>query len=165
MALSKFAARRRGFTLIELLIVIVVIAILALIVVPRLMGAARKAKESALKANLQRIRGAVAHFQADTGLFPILLADLITEPTQGTNAELATPAPENLSPDSWKGPYLEPKGGIPDVPGVPMNPFVAPAAGQGEEDHWLYVTDDGTVTVPAALADLTTVDGVAYSAL
>jgi prepilin-type N-terminal cleavage/methylation domain-containing protein len=34
----------RGFTLIEMLIVIVVISILAMIVIPRLLGAGRKAK-------------------------------------------------------------------------------------------------------------------------
>ncbi len=70
MSISAFAARRRGFTLIELLIVIVVIAILALIVIPRVMGASRKAKEATLKGNLHEIRNALEQFQADTGGYP-----------------------------------------------------------------------------------------------
>ncbi len=50
------AMRHSGFTLIELLIVIVVIAILALIIIPRVMGASRRAEESTLKNNLQQLR-------------------------------------------------------------------------------------------------------------
>jgi len=41
MPQSKNTTRRRGFTLLELLIVIMVIAILTLIIIPRVMGAVR----------------------------------------------------------------------------------------------------------------------------
>ncbi len=68
MTFPVVAARRRGFTLIELLIVIVVIAILALIVIPRVMGASRKAKESSLRGNLQELRNGLEQFQADCWL-------------------------------------------------------------------------------------------------
>ena len=54
--------RRSGFTLIEVLIVIVVIAILAAIVVPRLLGAGREAREASLRAHLQEIRNALGLF-------------------------------------------------------------------------------------------------------
>ena len=76
MSLSKFAARRRGFTLIELLIVIVVIAILALIVIPRLLSAGRKARESTLRANVRILRTAVEQFNSDCGVFPTNLTDI-----------------------------------------------------------------------------------------
>ena len=43
---------RRGFTLIEVLIVIIVVAVLAAIIVPRFLQAERGAKESSLRAHL-----------------------------------------------------------------------------------------------------------------
>jgi type II secretion system protein G len=141
-------ARRRGFTLIELLIVISVIAILALIVVPRLLGAGRKAKESALKGNLQQLRNAIEQFQSDTGVYPLVLADVVAPAEADVTATI--PA------DSYKGPYLTPKGGIGGV-GLPKNPFSDPTSAV-EADHWLYDDADGSVKVPAAQDALETVE-------
>ena len=75
--MSKLARTRKGFTLIEMLIVIVVIAILALIVIPRLLGAGRRAKESALRGDLQQLRNAIQQFEADCGDFPLTLDQLV----------------------------------------------------------------------------------------
>src|SRR3989337_1159897 len=69
----------RGFTLIEMLIVIVVIAILALIVIPRLLGAGRKAKESALRGDLHQLRNAIQQFEADLGDYPLTLDQLVAD--------------------------------------------------------------------------------------
>lgn len=149
MSLSKFAARRRGFTLIELLIVIVVIAILALIVIPKLMGASRKAKDSTLKANLQILRNAIATYEADMGSYPTNtdLSQLYTAPT----GSLAT---------TWKGPYLKAEGAIIGATAIPMNPY---ASSSTVTDHWTYTAADGSVKPNAAAPGGNDADGKAYS--
>jgi general secretion pathway protein G len=82
---------RRGFTLIEMLIVIVIISVLALIVIPRLMGAGRKAKEAALRGDLHQIRNAIQQFEADCGVA--------------------------LDVKAWQGPYLRtPDNSLPRDP-------------------------------------------------
>jgi len=132
-----------------------VIAILALIVVPRLLGAGRKAKESALKGNLQQLRNTIEQFQSDTGIYPAALSDLVA--TAGSDPT-GTPA------DSYKGPYLTPKGGIGGT-GLPKNPFSSQTSAT-VTDHWLYTAADGSVKVPAAQDTLTTVeDGVTFDEL
>src|SRR4030066_253645 len=84
--MSKMMKRgSKGFTLIEMLIVIVVIAILALIVIPRLLGAGRKAKEAALRGDLHQLRNAIQQFEADCGDYPAASADLQTAPAAGSN--------------------------------------------------------------------------------
>jgi prepilin-type N-terminal cleavage/methylation domain-containing protein len=79
--------RSKGFTLIEMLIVIVVIAILALIVIPRLLGAGRKAKEATLRGDLHQVRNAIQQFEADCGDYPSAISTLMTaagrDPTCG----------------------------------------------------------------------------------
>lgn len=144
--------RRAGFTLIELLIVIVLIAILALIVLPRLMGASRRAKESTLRANLRILRLAVVHFQADTGVWPAALCEIVLSDADS----LTTP---NIIPGTYKGPYLDPIGGI-DNTGVPRNPFT-PATETNIDTHWAYDSEEGTVTVPDSMAGQKTTDGMA----
>lgn len=67
---AKFHRSRRGFTLIEMLIVIVVIAVLASIIVPKLIGGGKKAKEAKLNATAQTIEKAAKLYEADYGSFP-----------------------------------------------------------------------------------------------
>jgi type II secretion system protein G len=134
------ALRRRGhgFTLIEVLIVIVVIAVLASIVIPKLMGAGRQAKESSLRGHLQELRNAINLFHAHTGLYPAQLGDIMnpatTPPANGVD-ELGVSAP--IQPVDYKGPYLTTPDDL-----LPANPMTG---GNIAGTDWLYSTSSPTV--------------------
>ena len=167
MSMFTRAARRRGFTLIELLIVIVVISILALIVIPKVSSAGRKAKEATLKSNLYLIRQAIALFQSDTGYYPATLDALLNAKTSPPATGLDDSATSQTVPtNSYQGPYLLPQGGIVGHAGMPCNPFVSASDGT-ETDHWTYSVTSGTVgnvSCPTAISG-TTLDGVSYQSL
>ena len=111
--------RRKGFTLIEVLIVIVVIVVLASIVIPRLLGAGRQAKEASLRAHLQELRNSVGLFQSHTGTYPAVLADIMgnTAPVSGLSV---TAAVININATDYKGPYLTTADG-----NLPKNPITS----------------------------------------
>jgi type II secretion system protein G len=146
--MSKMLKRgNRGFTLIEMLIVICVIAILALIVIPRLLGAGRKAKESALAGDLHEIRDAIQQFQADLGDYPAALADVMAANAAGLSS---TTGGSGLSLDTtnYNGPYLRTAGGT-----LPSDPFTGSA-------NWTYTKATGSV---ASASTLTALNGTAYN--
>jgi type II secretory pathway pseudopilin PulG len=134
-----------------MLIVIVVIAILALIVIPRLLSASRKAKEATLRANLHQLRNAIAMFEADTGVYPAALTDLVagTAPTTGA-------AGASIPAGTYKGPYLTTSGGI-NGTGIPQNPFAGATANAAAS--WDYTAVGGKVL---SHVTGTTLDGVDY---
>jgi general secretion pathway protein G len=107
--------KHKGFTLIEMLIVIVVIAILALIVIPRLLGAGRKAKEATLRGDLHQLRNAIQQFEADMGDYPLTLDQLVAakgSPPSGNGGSGVA-----LDSNGYQGPYLRtPDGGLPKDP-------------------------------------------------
>ncbi len=88
-----------GFTLIELMLVIIIIAALAAMVVPRLAGRSEEAKISIAKADITgNVALALRLYEVDNGRYPNTeqgLQALLTKPT-------SPPVPKN-----WKGPYLE----------------------------------------------------------
>jgi type II secretion system protein G len=139
MSISKFAARRRGFTLIELLIVIVVIAILALIVIPKLMNASRLAKEASLKANLTTLRHATEQFSADCGDYPSGLDQLTVAAGGVPTLANGTTCPAGV----YKGPYLTGQGGV-GGGSIPLNPFASSTVNQTTADAWVVGTAVGT---------------------
>ena len=142
--MSRLASRKsKGFTLIEMLIVIVVIAILALIVIPRLLGAGRKAKEASLKGDLHQLRNAIQQFEADCGDYPAALDDLMTKPT-----DTAGGSGLDLDLTAWQGPYLRTADGT-----IPVDPFTGAA-------DWTYDAATGEVHSAATLAAL---DGTNYT--
>jgi len=101
--MSWMPRRRRGFTLVELLVVIVVLAVLAAIVLPKFMDSSTRSKESSLKTDLKLIRNAVSVFQADIGKYPGSLADLAeTDKTKVKDKDGNV-----VSATDWHGPYLE----------------------------------------------------------
>jgi len=70
--------RRRGFTLIELLAVMAILATLLAIVAPQYFDSVDRAKEAALRADLQSLRDAIDKHLADTGRLPDSLQALVT---------------------------------------------------------------------------------------
>ena len=143
--MNRMVKKSRGFTLIEMLIVIVVISILAMIVIPRLLGAGRKAKESALRGDLQQLRNAIQQFEADCGDFPAALTGLMTAPAAGSNGGNGIA----LDAGAWKGPYMRTPDG-----NLPKDPFTAAS-------DWSYVGTSGDVH---SVSTLTALDGTNYSA-
>ena len=61
---------QRGFTLIELLVVVTIIGMLASLAIINVKFAQRKAREAALKDNLQTLRKAIDNYYADKQHYP-----------------------------------------------------------------------------------------------
>jgi general secretion pathway protein G len=68
-----------GFTLIELMVVMVIIATLLTIAVPRYFGSLDRSKEAVLKENLYQMRDAISKYYADRGKYPESLDSLMTD--------------------------------------------------------------------------------------
>ncbi len=108
------ARRKRGFTLIELMVVILIIAILAALVVPKVIGRTSDAKIAKAKSDISTLAGSINAFRLDTGRYPS------TE--EGLQALRLQPADVS----NWKGPYI-----TKDVPADPWgNPYEYEYPGQ-----------------------------------
>ena len=66
-----------GFTLIELMVVMVVVALLLTLAVPRYFHSVERAREAVLKQDLSVMRDAIDKHYADTGRYPPTLEDLV----------------------------------------------------------------------------------------
>ena len=147
--------RRKGFTLIEVLIVIVVIAVLASIVIPRLLGAGRQAKEASLRAHLQELRNSIGLFQSHTGTYPATLSDIMNAATSPpANGLDVTGTSVAINATDYKGPYLTTADG-----NLPDNPI---SGGNVVGTDWLYGTTAPNVGEVHAAAG-SALDGTDYS--
>ena len=114
MRLGRYS---RAFTLVELLIVIILIAVLAAIAIPRFSDSALKAKEATLRANLKLIREAGDRAEADTGVVvPVSALMNATAPASGWRRQAMNTSWSTASviASTWKGPYLH---------AIPFNDF------------------------------------------
>lgn len=113
---------RRGFTLIELMVVILIIAVLAALIVPRLFGRADEAKRAKAASDVSSLSNMLQHFKLDTGRFPTTeegLMALRVAPSDVTN---------------WKGPYSTKE--------IPVDPWgydyvYEYPGGEGEDSYYL----------------------------
>ena len=94
--------RRSAFTLVEMLLVLVILAVLAAIVIPKFSGRSQQAKITAAQSQIASIETALDSFEVDTGFYP-----------QG-NAGLSALVDQPSNAQNWKGPYL--KKGVPADP-------------------------------------------------
>jgi len=99
-----------GFTFIEIMVVVAILAILAALVVPRIMGRTDDAKRTAAKVQIRNIEGALQLYKLDNGVYPSTeqgLKALVEKPTVGVipkKWKLGGYLPK-LPVDSWGNPY------------------------------------------------------------
>ena len=114
MKSAKRSARRRspeaGVTLIEMMVVLVIIAVVAAMIVPNVIGRPDEARVTVARTDLRSIASALELYRLDNRYYPTTtqgLAALSSEPT-------SPPAPPNWNPggylaqpptDPWGAPY------------------------------------------------------------
>jgi general secretion pathway protein G len=117
-----------GFTLLELMVVLLILALLASIVAPRVTKHMRKAKLDAARVQVVAISSAVESFAIDTGRLPTN--------EEGLTALVAKPG--NLR--GWDGPYITKKSSLTDPWG---NPYQYKIPGRaGDFDVYSYGDDN-----------------------
>ncbi|MBC8019268.1 MAG: type II secretion system major pseudopilin GspG [Verrucomicrobia bacterium] len=122
---------RGGFTLIEIMVVIVILAMLAAIVGPKLMGRTDDAKVTDARVQIKNVETALKFYKLDNGVYPS------TE--QGLNALISKPT-VGVIPKSYKdGGYLESKK-VPKDPWGNDYLYVSPGE-HGDYDLFSYGTD------------------------
>jgi len=105
---AQRSRKRAAFTLVEMLLVLVILAVLAAIVIPKMSGRSQQAKVTAAGTQIKSLETALDMFEADTGYYPKGLDALLNEPSGTQN---------------WKGPYLKQE--------VPLDPW-------GNAYHYTY---------------------------
>lgn len=99
-----------GFTLVEILVVVLILAVLAAIVIPRFTSATEQGRDSTLRMDLSRVRQALEVYkQEHNGEYPTDASTLTAQLTQKTDASGDTAAP-----NPHFGPYFQ---------RMPKNPF------------------------------------------
>ena len=100
-------AYKRSYTFIEIMVVVIIIAILAAIVMPKFAGRTEDAKISAAQSQISIFQTALSTYNLDTGKYPT------TE--QGLKALIEKPTSPPV-PTEWRGPYLQSKS-------IPLDPW------------------------------------------
>lgn len=105
-ALRSPIRRQTGFTLIEIMVVITILAILSVLVVPKLVGRTDEARRVAAKVQIKNIEEGLQMYKLDNGDYPSTeqgLDALVNKPSVGT------------IPKNWR------EGGY--LPKVPADPW------------------------------------------
>jgi len=104
---------RGGFTLIEIMVVIVILAMLAALVGPKLMGRTDDAKIKTTTIQLKGLESALKLYKLDNGSYPSTeqgLNALVTKPTVGvipkTYKEGGYLDSKSVPKDAWGNDYL-----------------------------------------------------------
>jgi general secretion pathway protein G len=135
----NLSRRNRGFTLIELMLVMVILAILAAIVVPKFTGKSEQARVAAAKTDIAGIETALDAFEIENGRYPTTeegLAALMEAPS-GLK-KWNGPYLKRLSPDPWGQPYNYRYPGTHTTNGYDLYSYGPEGreGGAGQVDNW-----------------------------
>ncbi len=136
----------KGFSFIEVMIVVVILAILATLLIPRVMGRTEDAKRAATKAQIANMESALQLYKLDNGNVP--------SSEQGLKALVERPSSGPAAPNWKAGGYL---------PKVPVDPWGFPykyttPSIQGGEFEIISFGADGTPGGEGKNADIVSWD-------
>ncbi len=136
--MNYFPSRRRGFTLIELLLVLGVIAILAALVIPKLVMASNDALANTAQMQINSARRALERYKVEHNDTYPAIGDMWTVLVSKTDGA------GNVAADGGFGPYLLKP---------PLNPYtnsatLAAPGSETDDDGWTY---DPTADSPLQL--------------
>jgi general secretion pathway protein G len=92
---QRRTAKRRGFTLIELMVVVLIIAILAALIVPRVVQRGSEAKRAKAASDISELDAALQQYRLDNDAYP----------TSEEGLQALRTAPQSAK--NWRGPYLQ----------------------------------------------------------
>ena len=91
--------KRKGVTLIELLIVVLILAALAAIAIPRISQSATNAKANACWTNLDVINSSIEMYNADNGSYPGDLTTITQDTSYFPDGEPECPVADAVYPN------------------------------------------------------------------
>ena len=116
----------RAFTLVEVMVVVVIIAILAAIVVPKILQRPEQARLTATQQDIRNIQSALSLYKLDNGFYP--------STSQGIQALVTKPSGDP-KPENWaSGGYLKK---------VPVDPW-------GNQYKYLHPGKHGSIDIWSA---------------
>jgi general secretion pathway protein G len=103
-------SRQRGFTLIEIMVVVVILAVLGALVVPKILENVDKARVTRAQADIRAIQTALDLYRLDNFKYPTTeqgLQALVTQPVDPsiTNYRSGGYLP-TMPKDPWNNPYV-----------------------------------------------------------
>jgi len=100
--------RSSGFTLVEIMVVVVILGILAVLIVPRVLGRSDEARQAAAKHDIATLMQSLKLYRLDNGRYPTSdqgLQALVTKPTSAPEPGNWKPYLDKLPKDPWGNPY------------------------------------------------------------
>ena len=137
---KRFARKNRAFTLIEMLVVVLILAILAALIVPRVVNRTSDAKRAKAASDIATLSGLLQQYRVDTDKYPTTeqgLNSLRVQPSDATN---------------WRGPYT-----TKDIPTDPWgNEYLYESPGPNGEDF--VIISYGSDGAPGGDGDASDID-------
>src|SRR5690606_21355506 len=143
-------SRRAGFTLPEVLVSVAMMAVLAAVVIPAVVGQIGKSEVARVVQDLQAVDAATQVFRTDIGRWPGSIAHLVT-PIDTDDAAIDAVNYTATEVAAWRGPYLalpslgatlESGGGTTVALALGNSTSTTPIAtiDGGSPDDWVYMT-------------------------
>ncbi len=108
---------RTGFTLVEVMVVVVILGILAVLIVPRVVGRSEEARAVAAKHDIATIMQSLKLYRLDNGRYPTGeqgLEALVSKPQKPPLPTNWKPYLDKLPRDPWGNPYQYLNPGVHD---------------------------------------------------